>query len=256
MSAAHGEEVANPFDSDPVARRYVAGRPYYHRAALERAGIGAVGVALDIGCGTGLSSRAVREYAERVVALDASMAMLAAAETLPRVSYLAAGAEQIPLGDASVDLVTVGAAFHWFDQARVFAELARVMRTGAALVVYSDYFQGRLHERPSFTDWMRDSYLPQYPGPARHAYFDSEAGQAAGFSAAQYAESEIRVSLTGPQLADYLLSQSNAAAAIESGRIGAQALREQIREQTRKFFPGDEPAEAIYGIRVWVSAKQ
>ncbi len=64
------------------------------------------------------------------------------------------------------------------------------------------------------------------------------------------------MSLTGPQLADYLLSQSNAAAAIESGRIGAQALREQIREQTRKFFPGDEPAEAIYGIRVWVSAKQ
>ncbi len=148
--------------------------------ALERAGIGAVGVALDIGCGTGLSSRAVREYAERVVALDASMAMLAAAETLPRVSYLAAGAEQIPLGDASVDLVTVGAAFHWFDQARVFAELARVMRTGAALVVYSDYFQGRLHERPSFTDWMRDSYLPQYPGPARHAYFDSEPARRPG----------------------------------------------------------------------------
>lgn len=254
--SADGGGVANPFDSDPVARRYVAGRPFYHRAALERAGIGAVGVALDIGCGTGLSSRAVREYAERVVAFDISRAMLAAAESLPGVSYLAAGAERIPLGDASVDLVTVGAAFHWFDQARVFAELARVMRTGAALVVYSDYFQGRLDGRPSFTDWMRDRYLPHYPGPARHAYFDSEAGQAAGFSAAKYAESEIRVSLTGPQLADYLLSQSNAAVAIESGRISAQALREQIVEQTRGFFAGAEPAVAVYGVRVWRTAKQ
>ena len=80
-------------------------------------------VALDIGCGTGLSSRAVRERADQVIALDSSLAMLCAAESVAGVSYLAAGAEQIPLHDATVDLATVGAAFHWFDQPRAFADV-------------------------------------------------------------------------------------------------------------------------------------
>ena len=48
----------------------------------------------------------------------------------PAVSYLAAGAEQIPLRDTTVDLSTVGAAFHWFDQPRAFATSAKVARWG------------------------------------------------------------------------------------------------------------------------------
>jgi 2-polyprenyl-3-methyl-5-hydroxy-6-metoxy-1,4-benzoquinol methylase len=67
--------VSNPFRSDSTARRYARARPYYHRAALDlacnRLGIGQVHLALDIGGGTGLSSRAVRDRADHVVALDA-----------------------------------------------------------------------------------------------------------------------------------------------------------------------------------------
>ncbi len=52
-------DVRNPFDSDQAARRYVSGRPYYHRSALDLAlgqrGIEPAGLAIDVGCGTGLS---------------------------------------------------------------------------------------------------------------------------------------------------------------------------------------------------------
>ena len=113
-------EVRNPFDSDPAARRYAAARLYYHRSALdlarEQQEIGLAKLALDVGCGTGLSTRAVSDLAEHVVAVDASAAMLRAARRHARVGYLVAVAERIPLGDAVADLATVGAAFHWFDQ--------------------------------------------------------------------------------------------------------------------------------------------
>jgi SAM-dependent methyltransferase len=44
-------------------------------------------------------------------------------------------AEAIPLGDASVDAVTVGQAFHWFDGPAALGEIHRVLRPGGALAL-------------------------------------------------------------------------------------------------------------------------
>jgi SAM-dependent methyltransferase len=133
-------QVINPFDSEPAAQRYAGARPFYHAVALElamsRLGLGRVPLAVDLGCGTGLSSRALREWADHVIALDASAAMLAAAEPLDGVRYAMARSEQLPLPGSVAALATAGAAFHWFDQARTLAELARVLQVGAGLVVY------------------------------------------------------------------------------------------------------------------------
>jgi methyltransferase family protein len=67
---------------------------------------------------------ALLELADQVIAIDASHAMLRAAQPHSRARYLVAAAERVPLRDAAADLATV-AAFHWFDQQRAFAELAR-----------------------------------------------------------------------------------------------------------------------------------
>jgi len=253
-------EVRNPFDSDPAARRYASARLYYHRSALdlarEQQEIGPAKLALDVGCGTGLSTRAVSDLAEHVVAVDASAAMLRAAQPHPRVGYLVAVAERIPLGDAVADLATVGAAFHWFDQPFALAELARVLRDGATLIVYSDYFHGRLAGQPAFATWLAESFAPRYPSPLRHAPFDPEAAQAAGFGRVSFGESEYAVPLTQAALADYLLSQSPVEAAIASGQTSAEPLRDQIIAETSGFFTPDGTAEVIFGIRVWTAVRQ
>jgi hypothetical protein len=181
--------------------------------------------------------------------------MLRAAAPMPGVGFVAATAEQLPLKNASVDIVTAAAALHWFHQPTALAELSRVLRVGAPLVVYSDFFHGRLVGRPAFHDWLLGSYLTRYPGPARHAYFDGDVAQAAGFTPPSYQEDEIQVPLSCAQLADYLLSQSNAAVAIEAGRTSADELRDQIIQETQGFFPAQEPAGVIYGIRVWTSVR-
>ena len=146
--------MSTPFNSDPVARRYAHARPFYHRSALALAarqlGISHVRLAIDVACGTGLSTQALLEIADNVIAIDASAPMLRAARPRPRARYLVAAAEQIPLGDAAADLATVGAAFHWFDQPRACAELARVLRSDAGLAVYSDFFYGQLAGQPAF----------------------------------------------------------------------------------------------------------
>lgn len=251
--------VINPFDNEPAARRYAGARPFYHGVALElaasRLGLGHVPLAVDLGCGTGLSARALRGRADHVIALDTSAAMLAAAESLAGVRYVVARSEQLPLPGSVAGLATAGAAFHWFDQARTLAELARVLRVGAALVVYGDFFHGRLAGRPAFTGWLQDSYLPAFPSPARHASFDAGTAEAAGFARPDYAEDELQIPLTCEQLTDYLMSQSNAAVAIASGRVTAADLRRQILAETGQFFPAGEPAAAVFGVRVWTTVR-
>lgn len=258
--AAGGAPVINPFGSEPVARRYAGARPFYHAVALDlaasRLGLGRVPLAVDLGCGTGLSARALRERADFVVALDISAAMLAVAEPLAGVRYVVARSEQLPLPSSVAGLATAGAAFHWFDQARALAELARVLRVGAALVVYGDFFHGKLAGRPAFTGWLQDSYLPAFPSPARHAYFDARAAEAAGFARPGYAEDELQIPLTCEQLTDYLMSQSNAAVAIESGRVTQADLRSQIMTALGRFFPVGGTAPAVFGVRVWTTVRR
>ena len=252
--------VRNPFDSDQAARRYARARPYYHRSALRLAArqqkIGPARLAVDVGCGTGLSARAAREVADHVIAIDASAAMLRAAKRYSRVCYLLAAAERIPLGDASADLATVGAAFHWFDQPSALTELARVLRGGAGLVVYSDFFHGRLQGQPAFVTWLTECYLPRYPSPIRHAQFDPEAAQRSGFGRVAACESEFRVRVSRAAMADYLLSQSNAARAIETGVTSAETLRKQIIEETAAYFGGRDRADAMFGVRVWTAIRR
>jgi len=48
----------------------------------------------------------------------------------PGVTPLAGGAERIPLPDGSVDAVTAGQAYHWFDPEPAHREIARVLKPG------------------------------------------------------------------------------------------------------------------------------
>lgn len=89
---------------------------------------------LDLGCGTGHGAEALaaRWPRARVIALDASPAMLAVAsrrDGIGRVERLLAEAESIPMPDASVDLVFSNLLLPWCEDIdAVFAEVARVLK--------------------------------------------------------------------------------------------------------------------------------
>ena len=119
---------------------YVRYRPSYPPAAIEllqqRCGLNPRAVVADIGSGTGILTRLLLPHAAQVAAVEPNDPMRAAAEAASagdaRFLSVKGTAEATTLGDASIDLVVAGQAFHWFKVARARTEALRITRPGAA----------------------------------------------------------------------------------------------------------------------------
>ena len=114
------------------AEAYERGRPRYPAEAVGLLPAGAA--VLDLAAGTGVLTRALVAAGLDVVAVEPVKEMRAA---IPEsVRALEGTAEAIPLDAASVDVVTVGQAFHWFDGDAALAEIHRVLRPGGLLALF------------------------------------------------------------------------------------------------------------------------
>ena len=112
---------------------YERGRPGYPAEALEPLRLSPELTILDLAAGTGKLTRPLAASGAEVIAVEPVDEMRAA---LPdSVRALDGIAEDIPLPDASVDLVTVAQAFHWFDGDAALREIHRVLRPGGRLAL-------------------------------------------------------------------------------------------------------------------------
>ena len=93
-------------------------------------------LAWDCATGSGQVAVALSDYFSNVIATDASQSQIDAAIQHAGVEYRVATAERSGLTDSSVDLITVGQAFHWFDEALFMAEARRVLRPAGVLAIW------------------------------------------------------------------------------------------------------------------------
>jgi ubiquinone/menaquinone biosynthesis C-methylase UbiE len=94
-------------------------------------------LAWDAGTGNGQVAVALAEHIGHVVATDASSDQLAHAVPHERVEYRNEPADHGSLTSASVDLITAGAAAHWFAHDAFYREVKRVGKSGAVIALFS-----------------------------------------------------------------------------------------------------------------------
>jgi SAM-dependent methyltransferase len=102
----------------------------------------------DIGSGTGFLAELFLQKGNQVVGVEPNAEMRAAGERL-LVQYrnftsIEATAENTTLAESSVDFITAGQAFHWFDREKARSEFARILKpNGWIVIVWNGYEPAR-----------------------------------------------------------------------------------------------------------------
>ncbi len=97
------------------------------------------GLYLDIGCGTGNYTDALQRKGLRFIGIDPSVEMLEkAGRKNGGIDWRTGSAEQTGLASGSVDgIIGTLTIHHWLDLPNAFAELGRVAKPGARLVIFT-----------------------------------------------------------------------------------------------------------------------
>ncbi len=120
----------------PLSHYYVAGRKEKPREAFDilKTYVSCQAKILDLGCGTGISSRQlVKSGFKQVIGVDRDPLMLEKAEAANdpacSIKYLLGNvAEELPFPDGEFDVVTAVSAFHWFANSSSIREVARLLK--------------------------------------------------------------------------------------------------------------------------------
>lgn len=153
-----------------VAGAYAAARPEYPDALFEalRAVVPATARVWEPGCGSGQATRGLAARFAFVHASDPSAQQIAqhwAQAGAGRVELAVEPGERTALADASVQLVAVAQALHWFDREVFFRECARVLAPGGVLAAwgYGDFLapEGMLEPVAAFRAQIEDHWPPE-----------------------------------------------------------------------------------------------
>lgn len=87
---------------------------------------------VDLGCGTGLSTRVWENKCNNLIGIDPSEDMLniAKAKSDGRTNFIKAYSHETGLADNSVDVVVCSQSFHWMNPTDTLSEVDRILRKG------------------------------------------------------------------------------------------------------------------------------
>jgi SAM-dependent methyltransferase len=224
------------------------------------AGVDRPRLVVDLGSGTGLSTRFWAERAEQVVGVEMNDAMREFAEQAtdsPGVRYVGGSACETGLPDGSADLVTAAQSLQWMELDRVVPEIARILRPGGVFCAYN-YF------RLQTPDWRSTMAFDHYHGPLtelvrerghERPQFPSEPGELAAGGHFRVVRDTVLHSVEegdGDRLLGFALSEGNVRVLLEQGvseaEIGLDRLREACGELRR-------PVPWWVGYRLWICLK-
>jgi SAM-dependent methyltransferase len=217
-------------------------------------------VVVDLGSGTGLSTRPWARVAKQVVGVEPNEAMFRHAEAVTpavNVRYVNASAYETGLPDAWADLVTASQSLQWMRPERVFPEIARILRSEGVFCAY-EYFAlqtplwetedefGAVRERTGALRRER-GLVPQLWPVSRERLEESGIFRRVRELALHSVEFG-----DGERLIGFLLSQGSLATLLKAGATGEDVGLDRLRAVAARM---PEPVPWWISYRVWLGLR-
>jgi ubiquinone/menaquinone biosynthesis C-methylase UbiE len=243
---------------DPAARAfgtaaadYEAARPSYPAEAIdalrEHAGLARGRRVCDLAAGTGKLTRLLAEAGADVIAVEPVPGMreeLKAA--VPSADVRDGVAEDIPLDDGMVDLVTIAQAFHWFKFDEAMAEIHRVLAPGGSVAIL-------FNERDERVPWVKAWNNAIEWHSQRIAHYQDTDWTAVLTSGGFHDVSYHRVDWTQPMTRELIASRVRSVSYVAKlDEAGQQEYVDRVLPLVAGF---DEPFDLPYITHLWTASR-
>jgi ubiquinone/menaquinone biosynthesis C-methylase UbiE len=217
---------------------------------------------VDLGSGTGLSTRYWSRRAEQVIGVEPTQDMRRQAETQTRsanVSYREGFSHSTGLPDACAQIVTCSQALHWMEPRGTFVEARRILAPGGVFAAL-DY-----DWPPTTSSWQADAAYEacmlkvdrierQQPisTPLQRWRKTEHLDRMLSSGCFRYAKEIVlhhTESGNAPRLIGLLLSQGNVMTLLKSGLSEADLGIDTFRQQVQQAL-GDTPADWYFSSRL------
>jgi SAM-dependent methyltransferase len=225
------------------------------------AGGGRPRLVVDLGSGTGLSTRPWADVAEEVVGVEPNDAMRDYAEGATEranVRYLGCSSYATGLAPASVDIVTAAQSLQWMRRKDLFREVARILRTGGLFCAYN-YF---VLQTPVWEAATAFDFVQQRKGELRLRLGLDKAEsspptlewlkESAAFREARELVVHSVEDGDGDRLLGFALSEGSMRTLLEAGASETDVGLDRLRAAADRM---PQPVPWWIGYRVWLGRK-
>ncbi len=207
---------------------------------------------VDLGTGTGTLARGFALAGCHVTALDPSAALLAKAREQDVaagvvVQYLVASAEQTTCATATFDVVSAGQCWHWFDPAAAIAEVKRVLKPHATVVIaHMDWLPLR-HSVAALTEQLILQHNPRWAFAEGTGFYPAWATQLAeaDFTGIETYTFDIPLQYTHDQWRGRIRASAGIGATLTPAAV--ETFDREHAAQLRAQFP-HEPLSVLHRV--------
>ena len=250
------------FDSKRIAEGY-AKRPWLHKSVMDalRTDLGLstdhkYKNGLDVGCGAGLSTKALRLICEKVTGTDIAEAMVEACKDIygddSAYSFYAAKAEETAIPAEKYDIVTAAGCINWVDEKRFMENMKEVVEDNGMIVIYDFGITDRMKDNSDYTAWYNDQYLAKFPKPPRKENKWTQQDLIDGFVMEKQTEYDMEYNFGLDAFVDFMMIQSNVNSRVESGEVSEEEARSWMKSSLQRIFGDQEKTLIFYGYSWYI----
>lgn len=246
------------FDAQRIAEGY-AKRPWLHKDVMKQiqndCNIVSLENGLDVGCGAGLSTRALKLICNRVTGTDISPEMVAMCNKLhddELYNFYVAKAEETVLSETLFDIITAAGVVNWVDRELFLLNADKVLKKNGLIVVYDFWITDRMIQNKEYTKWYQQQYLAKFPKPYRKENVWKQSDLVQPFIMEKQTEYYLQYDFEMDDFVDFMMIQSNVNEAIENGYISVQDAKDWIRKSLQEIFNNEKRTLVFEGYNWYI----
>ena len=248
------------FDSKRIASGYANDRPWLHQSIIEQIKVDFADKVpfqngLDVGCGAGLSTKALKLICNKVTGTDISEEMVHICKTqyaAPEFTFYTAKAEETEIPQSSYDIVTAAGVVDWVEKDRFLENMKCVMAEYAPLIIYDFWISDKMVGNKAYTDWYQNQYLVKFPKPPRNSNVWEQEDIPTSFSFIKQTVCEMQYEFDMASFIRFMMTQTNINLKIESGNMTEEEVHDWMRETLSLIFQGRKQTLIFDGyIRIY-----